>query len=280
MESKKNSVRKINFKSWVDNMRQLFFKTPRDRDAVLKILQNAAGNNLINHDSLTMIEGAMAISELRARDIMTPKISMVSVQPSFRLKKIVGIIKESGHSRFPVFDEAHERVIGIMHAKDLLGPLSDGDERSFDIKDATREAMFVPESQRLDVLLREFRGNKNHMAIVTDEYSSVEGLVTIEDILEKIIGEIADEHDYEDLENIKRDEGGYMVNALTPLPEFNKFLKTTLKHDECDTIGGFIVDKFGFLPEQGTSIDVSGFQFTVVRTDRRKIEQLRVVKIK
>lgn len=271
-----------NLENWLASIKRRFSKIPQDRDAITEILRAAEGNNLIEPDTLAMIEGAMGVSELRVRDIMIPRVRITSVQQGFRLHKIIKIVTESGYSRFPVFGEAKEEVIGIMMAKDLLNFFGGEPkhEKDFDIKEVMRPAIFVPESKRLNVLLREFRENKNHMVIVVDEYSYVAGLVTIEDILEEIIGDIFDEHDYEDAENIRRHgDNRYTLNALTTIEEFNTFFESKLKDDGCDTIGGLVMHTLGRLPKRGEKIENCGFLFTVLRTDRRKINLLHAEKI-
>ena len=273
-----------NLENWFTSLRQLFSKTPKNRAAITAILRSAEQNELIESDTLSMLYGAMTVAELRARDIMIPKIRIVSIQYGFRLNKIIKIVSESGYSRFPVFGKGEEEVSGIMLAKDLLNFFSTeqtGNEKDFNIKEVMRPAVFIPESKRLNVLLREFRESKNHMAIVVDEYSNVAGIVTIEDILEEITGDIFDEHDYDDEENIHRHrDNRYTVNALTTIEEFNTYFSGTIRDDEYDTVGGLVTHTLGHVPERGEKVVHAGFRFTVLRTtEQRKINLLRVERI-
>lgn len=270
-----------NLENWISSLKQLFSRTPQDRAAITEILTSAERNNLLARDTLTMINGAMNVSELRARDVMVPKIRIVSIQQGFRLHKIINIISESGYSRFPVFGDSREEVVGILLAKDMLNffPDKPGEKKDFNIREAMRPAAFIPESKRLNVLLRELRENKNHMVIVVDEYSHVSGIITIEDILEEIIGDIFDEHDYDDEENIHRHKDDrHTVNALTTLEEFNEYFGAELGADSYDTVGGLVTHKLGRVPQKGETVMEDEFIFTVLRTDQRKVKLLRVEK--
>lgn len=265
--------------NWLGNLKQLFSRTPRDRAAITEMLAGAERNNLLAKDTLTMLNGAMNLSGLRARDVMIPKVRIVSVRQGFRIHKIINIISESGYSRFPVFGSSREEVVGILLAKDLLTffPDKSGDEKDFNIREAIRPAAFIPESKRLHVLLRELRENKNHMVIVVDEYSHVSGIITIEDILEEIIGDIFDEHDYEDEENIHHHKGNrHTVNALTTIKEFNEYFGAQLGADSYDTVGGLVTHRLGRVPRKGETVAEDEFLFTVLRTDQRKVSLLRV----
>ncbi len=266
-------------KYWQKSIIRLFTKIPQNREMITEILRTAESNNLIDPDALIMIEGALAVSEIQVRDIMVARVQMVLVHHDDKPKKILNTVVESGHSRFPVVGEDNDEIIGILLAKDLLAFFAASDNKNFNIKDAMRPAVFVPESKRLNVLLREFRLNRNHMAIVIDEYSGVAGLVTIEDIIEEIVGEIEDEHDYEEEENIRpHSRNRFTVNAFTPIDDFNEYFNVRFCDDEYDTIGGLVLHAFGHLPKRGETTGYGGFQFTVLRAGKRKINLLRIVK--
>ena len=255
---------------------------PRDRDALLRILRDAERRDVLGPDALAMIEGALAVGDMQVRDIMIPRAQMVVIEADQAPEEFVGAVVESGHSRFPAIGDNRDKVEGILLAKDLLayfarnGSTRNGDDR-FDLADVMRPAVHIPESKRLDVLLREFRANRNHMAIVVDEYGGVSGLVTIEDVLEQIVGEIDDEHDTGDEGLIKAHSNGeFTVEARTPVEDFNEYFGSTLDDEESDTIGGVVVRAFARLPSRLEQITLEGFRFTVVRADKRRVHLLRV----
>ncbi len=224
-----------------------------------------------------MIEGALQVSEMQVRDIMIPRVQMIVVKNDADPEDILATVVESGHSRFPVIGGDTDEITGILLAKDLLTYFSDSENIEFNIKDMMRRAFYVPESKRLNVLLREFRSNRNHMAIVVDEYSGVAGLVTMEDVIEEIVGEIEDEHDIDNEDHIKphgRDR--FTVKALTPIDEFNDYFNTELSDDDHDTIGGLTLKAFGHVPKRGESIELEGFNVKVLRADKRRIHLLRM----
>jgi len=247
-------------------------RTPSTREALIEILRNAENNNLLNTDALLMIEGALDVSETHVRDIMVPRVQMIVIDDEAKPEEILTNVVDSGHSRFPVIGDTNDEIVGILLAKDLLNYYADP-KKDFDIKDIMRPTVFVPESKRLNVLLREFRMNRNHMAIVIDEYNSVAGLVTIEDVIEEIIGEIEDEHDHEDNEiNINtHDNNRYTVKALTPINEFNKFFDSKIEDNEYDTVGGFVINTFGYLPKRGETTNFDKFNIKVLRADKRRV---------
>lgn len=260
--------------SWLARLKDIFSNVPRDRQALIEILRNAENRNLLDPDVLIMIEGAVHVSDMRVNDIMVPRVQIVFIKDDAGPDEIINIVVESGHSRFPVIDNDANDVLGILLAKDLLPYFSDTKKASFNIKDVMRPVTFIPESKRLNVLLREFRASRNHMAIVVDEYG-IAGLVTIEDIMEEIVGEIEDEHDIVEEENIRQHgKNRYTVKALTTIDEFNENFNTDLSDDEYDTIGGLVINAFGHLPKRGETIDLEDFNIKVLRSDQRRIHLL------
>lgn len=268
----------MNPRNWRKRLAGLFSRRPADRDALIELLRDSEQRNLLDRDALAMTEGALQVSEFRARDIMIPRVQMIVIENEAEPENILHVVVESGHSRFPVMANGDE-VTGILLAKDLLGYFARPDEK-FDIKDMMRPAVFIPESKRLNVLLREFRNSQNHMAIVIDEYSAVAGLVTIEDVIEEIIGEIADEHDLEEEQvNISSHEKNrYAVRALTPVEEFNKYFDAAISAGEYDTIGGYVVNAFGHLPKRGETIELDGFRIKIIRADKRRVNLLLITR--
>ena len=273
-------------RSWFERFAQaLSGGEPRDRAALVEILRDAERRDVLGPDALSMIEGALAVGDMRVRDIMVPRAQMVVIEAGKPPEEFVGAVVGSGHSRFPVIGDNRDEVEGILLAKDLLayfarnggrnGGLRGGDR--FDLGDAMRPAVHIPESKRLNVLLREFRTSRNHMAIVVDEYGGVSGLVTIEDVLEQIVGEIDDEHDTDDegLISAHRD-GEFTVKARTPVEDFNEYFGSTFDDEEFDTVGGLVVRAFAHLPSRLEQVTLDGFRFTVVRADKRRIHLLRV----
>ena len=251
---------------------------PDDRKQILKLLHSAERRNVLGREALNMIEGVFQVSEMQVRDIMIPRAQMAVVNEDDNIKTMLQTAIESGHSRFPVFDDEHESVIGILLAKDLLRYLSPDITEPFELDDVLRPCMFIPESKRLNVLLREFRASKNHMAVVIDEYSAVAGLVTIEDVLEQIVGDITDEHDKAEFGQgiLQRGPGRYTIKALTPVEDFNQFFKTDFDEEKFDTIGGFITQYFGHLPKRDEKVNVNNFSFKVIKSDSRRVHLLEM----
>ncbi len=263
-------------KSWLDRLIQLFDDEPEDKQDIVEILQNAKERALLDTDALAMMEGVLEVAELRVRDIMIPRAQMAVVNRSNSLEEILPLIIESAHSRFPVMGGDRGEVQGILLAKDLLQFWGNSEE--FDLRDVLRSAVFVPESKRLNVLLREFRASRNHMAIVVDEYGAASGLVTIEDVLEQIVGEIEDEHDFDEAQTIlKHNETEFTVKALASVEDFNEYFSSDLDEDDFDTVGGYVVNAFGHLPKRGDTVDVGRFRFTVMRADSRKVHLLNIL---
>jgi magnesium and cobalt transporter len=260
-----------------DWLRRLTGDGPRDRAELVEMLRAAARGGLVEADAFTMIQGALRVSDLHVRDIMVPRSQMVVLERDSDLKKLLPAVIESGHSRFPVIGDDRDQVVGILLAKDLLRYYAEGSTGAFDIREVLRAAVFVPESKRLNVLLKEFRVSRNHMAIVVDEYGGVSGLVTIEDVVEEVVGEIADEYDTDEDQTIRREgEGQFVVQALTRVQEFNDYFSTRFSDEEYDTIGGLVMHQFGRLPRRGEAVTMDGLEFKVLRADRRRIDQLRV----
>ena len=265
---------------WLKRLTQSFVQEPQDREELLTVLRAAGDRGLLDTEALTMLEGVLDVADLQVRDIMVPRIQMVVVHRDDPASRILPMVIESGHSRFPVMDEDRDSIVGILLAKDLLR-LCEGAARTerFDIREYMRQAVFVPESKRLNVLLKEFRRNRNHMAIVVDEYGGVSGLVTIEDVIEQIVGDIDDEFDVEDDQNIRKEtERQFTVRGVTRIDEFNEYFGANLSEEEgFDTVAGLLMKQFGKLPRRGESASIDGFEFRVMRADRRRIDTLRVL---
>jgi magnesium and cobalt transporter len=257
----------------------ILMREPEDREQLVELLRSAYERNLLDADALTMIEGVLQVSELQARDIMVPRAQMDVIHAERKPEEFLPELIESGHSRFPVIGDSKDDVVGILLAKDLLRYFA-GQE--FDLRDMLRPAVFIPESKRLNVLLRDFRRNRNHMAIVVDEYGGVAGLVTIEDVLEQIVGEIEDEYDWDESEaNILLDRNGlYRVKAQTEIAAFNDTFGTRFGDDEYDTVGGLVLSQFGRLPKRGEEVELEGLRFRVLRADSRRLHTLLVEKLK
>ena len=252
-------------------------REPRDKGQLVEVLQQAEGRGLLDRDALGMIEAVLQVADLRVGDIMIPRAEMVHVRRDQPLENILATAVESAHSRFPVTGEDKGDVLGILLAKDLLAYCSEGERRTFNIRDHVRPAVFVPESKRLNVLLKEFRASRNHMAIVVDEYGSAAGLVTIEDVLEQIVGDIEDEHDFDEGAFIyKRGKDEYTVKARTSIEEFNEYFGCALEGGDLDTIGGLVVHAFAHMPTRGERIEIGGFRFTIMRADSRRVHLLTV----
>ncbi len=270
-------------KSWFDKLTHLFQDTPQDRDDLIEVLKSAEENTLINPELLSMMVGVMHISELQVRDIMIARPQMVVVNDEMGFEEMLASIVESGHSRFPVIGDNRDDIEGIVLAKDLLHFTAQntlGQKIKFNIKDFLRPAVIIPESKRLDILLKEFRTNRNHMAMVVDEYGSVAGLVTIEDVLEQIVGEIEDEFDIDGEEETIQamSDSEFVVKGQTEIEEFNEYFSSTLDEDEFDTIGGILMQAFGHVPAKDESIEISDFRFEIINADTRRIKLIRVFK--
>jgi magnesium and cobalt transporter len=261
---------------WLDRITAVILRQPGDREQLVELLRAAFQRNLFDSDALSMIEGVIQVSEIQARDIMIPRSQMDVIDISETPDKFIPFVIETAHSRFPVTENDKNNVIGILLAKDLLRYYAG--EEEFDVREMLRPVVFIPESKRLNVLLKDFRTNRNHIAIVVDEYGGVAGLVTIEDVLEQIVGEIEDEHDFDEAEdNIVEDPGGhYRVKASTEIADFNEKLGAELSDEDYDTIGGLVLHTFGRLPKRGEAVSVGDFKFTVLRADSRRLYTLMV----
>lgn len=265
---------------WFEHISTLLSRKPEDREQLVALLHSAYERNLIDADALAMIEGVMQVSEMQVRDVMVPRSQMDTIDINEKLDEVVPFVIEKAHSRFPVTDGSKDQVIGVLLAKDLLRYYLS--KELFNIRDMLRPVVYIPESKRLDVLLKDFRSNRNHIAIVVDEYGGVAGLVTIEDVLEQIVGDIEDEYDFdEDDANIVADtDGHYRVKAITEISSFNETLGASFSDKDFDTIGGLVINEFGRLPENGEFIVIGDFCFTVIRADSRRLHLLKVERIK
>ncbi len=265
------------------SMRKLIINTflgePSGKSILIEILQSAESNNVVDIDTQAMMEGALMVSEMQVRDIMLPFSEIISINLTDDVKNIHQKMALSGHSRFPVFDETGESVLGILLAKDLLA--SELIDEKNKIKGMLRSPVFVPESKKLNILLREFKANRNHLAVVVDEYGKVSGLVTIEDVLEQIVGDIGDEHDYEDEENIRQHgKERFTVKSRTSIDEFVDYFKIEILQDDYETIGGFVTKLLGHVPEKGEEVKYGELTFKVMRADQRRSHLLRIIREK
>jgi magnesium and cobalt transporter len=265
-------------KSILERLTAFIFREPENREELLEALQEAHSRNLLDADALSMIEGVLQVSELRARDLMVPRTQADMIDVNEPIESWIGRVIETAHSRFPVYEGNRDHVIGILLAKDLLRYYT---EEDFDLRSMLRPAVYIPESKPLNVLLRDFRANRNHMAIVVDEYGGVAGLITIEDVLEQIVGDIEDEYDFdESADNIVAEKDGrFRVKALTEIESFNEAFGTSFSDQEFDTVGGLITDHLGRVPRRGDHIEVDGLRFEVLRADARQVHLLQVTRV-
>jgi magnesium and cobalt transporter len=274
MSESNGSAPRRSLRDWIFH---LFSDEPADRDALMDVLRDAADRQIMDAEALNIIFGALQVADMRARDIMIPRTQMTTLQADAPLEELLPVIVESQHSRYPVVGDELDDVKGILHAKDLLPMLLRRESDDFDIKDFIRPATVIPESKRLNVLLQDFRNARNHMAIVVDEYGHVSGIVTIEDVLEQIVGEIEDEHDVDDENYIKQmDTVTFMVKAETPIEDFNEYFEVEFDDQEFDTIGGLLLKAFGHLPARGESIEFQGMRFRIMSADSRRLRLLQV----
>lgn len=268
-------------KSWLEKITDLFSDDPQSRQDIKEIVREAAQRSIVDSETLTILEGALQVSEMQVRDIMIPRSQMISINLNDPLKDYLPQIIESAHSRFPVLGEDQDEVLGILLAKDMLPLILNEDREAFHLKQVLRPTTFVPESKRLNVLLQEFRATRNHMAIVVDEFGGVAGLVTIEDVLEQIVGEIEDEHDFDEDDGMIKEveEGITMVKALTPIEDFNEHFSTKIQDQDFDTIGGIVVHHFGRVPECNECIRVDNLSFKIVNGTSRQINLMEVTAV-
>lgn len=264
-------------RNWFDRISQALLGEPQDRQQLITLLRDAQSRELLDADALAMMEGALLVSEQHVRDIMIPRAQMIVVQRDAPIKEILSVIVASGHSRFPVVTDDKDEVSGVLLAKDLLQYFAERGDKKFSIREYLRPAVYIPESKRLNTLLSEFRASRNHMAIVVDEYGGVSGLITIEDVVEQIVGDIDDEHDTDLGDNIfEHGDNLYVLRALTPIEEFNMRFSTEFSDSEYETIGGLIMHQLGHMPKRSEETSIDRFHFKVLRADSRRIYLLQM----
>ena len=263
--------------SLLERISHWLMREPEDREQLIELLHGAYENNLMDADALAMIEGVLQVSEMRVGEIMVPRAQMDVIDINDAPEVFIPHLIETAHSRFPVMDKDRDDIIGILLAKDLLRHYAEDDA---DIRGMLRPAVFIPESKRLNVLLKEFRSNRNHIAIVVDEYGGVAGLVTIEDVLEQIVGDIEDEFDFDETEDniVHEQDGTFRVKASTEIEDFNETLGVNFSDEEFDTVGGLVISRFGHVPKRGEWVSLEGLNFTVLRADSRRLHTLRVMR--
>jgi magnesium and cobalt transporter len=264
--------------SLLERISNWLMREPEDREQLIELLHGAYENNLMDADALAMIEGVLQVSEMRVGEIMIPRAQMDVIDINDAPEVFIPRVIETAHSRFPVIDKDRDDIIGILLAKDLLRHYAEDDA---DIRGMLRPVVFIPESKRLNVLLKDFRSNRNHIAIVVNEYGGVAGLVTIEDVLEQIVGDIEDEYDFDETEDniIREHDGVFRVKASTEIDDFNETLGAQFSDEEFDTVGGLVVSRFGHLPKRGESVNFDGFIFSVLRADSRRLHVIRVTRL-
>lgn len=266
-------------RTWAERISQAFSSNePRNREELLQILRDAHSRQLFDTEALSIIEGAMMVSEMQVKEVMIPRCQMVVIKEEQTAREFIDEVLTSAHSRFPVLGNNPDEVLGILLAKDLLKPAIEGKLERFAIRDYLRPAIKVPESKRLNALLKNFRDTQNHMAIVVNEYGGIAGLITIEDVLEQIVGEIDDEHDYEEEDYLIKEgeDNTFVVKARTPVDEFNEYFKTSFDENQFNTIGGFVLKEFGRLPKRNEMVSINNLLFRVLNADNRSIHLLEV----
>tara|TARA_A100001015_G_C14892125_1_gene672878 strand:- start:262 stop:1110 length:849 start_codon:yes stop_codon:yes gene_type:complete len=263
--------------SWLDKIKDLLGDSPKDKKDLISLLTTAANDNLISQDSYQMILGVFSVSEIPVREIMIPRPHVIAIDVNEELSTVITKVIESGHSRFPVINGKLDEIIGILHAKDLLKNQINTNN-DFDLHDYMRPATFIPESKRLNVLLNDFKASRNHIAIVIDEHSNVSGLVTLEDLIEEIIGEIDDEHDISSREFIiQQANNKYIIDSLLTLDDFNERFNTSFIDEDIETLGGFLINKFEKVPKKQEIIEINNFVFTVLSADSKKIHRIQLI---
>ncbi len=277
MSEHRTNSSSLGARSWFERISQALSGEPKDREQLLEVLRDAHDRNLLDLDAFSMIEGVLQVSEMQVRDIMIPRSQMVVIERDAPVEEILALIVRSGHSRFPVIGDNRDEVVGMLLAKDMLWYYMEGQRDAFNIRELLRPASFIPESKRLNVLLKEFRASRNHLAVVIDEYGGVAGMVTIEDVIEQIVGEIEDEHDIEEGTYILDHEANrFTVKALTPIEDFNAHFGTRFSDEEFDTIGGLLLNALGHMPKRGETVHIDGLAFKVLRADNRRVHLLQV----
>lgn len=270
-------------RNWIERLIALLGREPQNREQLMEILRDAEDRDVLSTEMLGMIERILQVADMQVREVMIPKAQMVVVQKNSKLEKLLPIVVESGHSRFPVLDPTNKDIVGILLAKDLIKySMGEESKAQFNLANIIRPAMFTPQSKRLDILLKDFRVNRNHIAIVLDEYGYVAGLVTIEDVLEQIVGEIEDEYDVDEENGHIRqlDENTFIVKASTLIEEFNEYFKTHFSDKEFDTIGGIVLKNFSHLPHRGETIKIQNLRFKVLHSDNRRVYLFEVKPVK
>jgi magnesium and cobalt transporter len=264
-------------RSWIERLGQALQGELKDREQLMVMLIEAQKNNVIDQEAFSMIDGALQVAEMQVRDIMLPRSQMIVLEMNSNEEELFDTVVVSAHSRFPVVADSKDEVVGILLAKDLLPHLINNRNKKLNIREMLRPAVFVPESKRLNVLLNEFRSTRNHIAIVVDEYGGVAGMVTIEDVLEQIVGEIEDEHDFdEDAYIFEHNKKRATVKAITPIEDFNEHFKTEFKDDEFDTIGGIVMHALGHVPKRGESVSINDLEFKILRASNRRINLFEI----
>jgi magnesium and cobalt transporter len=259
--------------------KKIFQQTLKPRAQLMQALEEAEDNLVIDPYSRSVIEGVMQVESLKVRDVMVPRSKMIMIDSESSTSELLQVMVSSYHSRFPIHNKEQDSILGIVLAKDLLSHFAQDDNDEFNYREYLRDALSVPESKPLGALIREFQQNKSHMSIVVDEYGEIAGLVTLEDVIEQIVGEIEDEHDQEEDNIIDYGDGRYLLQANTPLIEFNEFFETSIKNEDYDTVAGLVISGFTYLPEQMSEITLHGFQFKVLKTDSRRIHLLEVQRV-
>lgn len=263
---------------WLERLGMALTGEPSSRSELIETLRAAEQRQLLDAEALSIIEGALVVADMQAREIIIPRSQVVVVRMDMTPEELLPVVIDSGHSRFPVLGDGPDDVVGILLAKDLLPLALKGRKTKFNLRDLLRPCTAIPESKRLNILLQEFRATHNHLAVVYDEYGGVSGIVTIEDVLEQIVGDIEDEYDLGDEDFIKSHaKGDFTVKALTPIDEFNEHFEAEFSEDEYDTIGGIVTQHFGYLPQRDEEINIEGFQFKVLNADNRRIHLLHLI---
>ena len=265
-------------RSWLERLGQMLGGEPQSREELIEELRAAQNNGVLGADTLAMIEGALRVTDLRVADVMIPRSQIVAIPIDAGFDDILATVIDSGHSRFPVHGEDRDEIVGVLLAKDLLKVVQRGGDQPFALGPLLRPAVLIPESKRLNLLLTEFRASHHHMAIVVDEYGGVAGLITIEDVLEEIVGEIDDEHDADDTgeDNIQAHGDCYAISALTPIAEFNERFGCSFSDEDYDTVGGLVTANAGYVPAAGEHIDIGGFRFQVTQADDRRVHRFQL----
>jgi magnesium and cobalt transporter len=266
-------------KSWLEKLSLALNNEPSSRSELLELLRSAEQRELLDSEALRIIEGALSVRDMQVREVMIPRAQVVFVRLDQDPEEFLPLVIGSGHSRFPVIGESQDEIVGILLAKDLLPLAQKNSKQKFNLRDSLRRSTSIPESKRLDVLLQEFRATRNHLAVVYDEYGGISGIVTIEDVLEQIVGDIEDEYDFEEEGFInKHTNGAYTIKALTPIDDFNEHFETEFSDEEFDTIGGLVTNCFGHLPKRDEQVSVEGFDFKVLNADGRRVHLLQMTK--